>query len=201
MSLLEGTSAIQCFPISPRNQYFALQSPAQADFAILNSRTTKILWGLSDLTPIRYEAFFAGHDLGKPKQQWKRKGNTIGITVSINIYGLREIANDVGRRLSKAGIYLQHPYYLDKNFEYDNPHYFKLPGRQAKEFTVCDSSPTRGAMRQPQVVNIVKIFESLDQGHGLQNQNVDSRIKTPLLWYFLLPNLSLKVIYMFCFLL
>ena len=156
-------------------------SSAQTEFAILSSKTTEILRSLSDLEGLRFEAILESEMMDRPGQRWMKKGEVLGITVSINVYGPSSISNDVGKSLSNAGVYLQHPSSLDEHIEYNNPHYFQLPNRHTKWRTNAYSHQEPKASRRPKEVNIAEVFQSIGSGHDLQSINVTAQIKTPLL--------------------
>jgi hypothetical protein len=180
-SLLSKPDYAQRFAISFRDHYYALQSTTQADFAIIDKHTTHIFQRLSDLATIRFEAFLDSNDIGKPGKQWKKRGETIGLSFCINIYGSRGIAQEVGKRLSKGGSFLQHPYLLDEGIEYDNPHYFKLPNRKPALPPDNVTSPYRQPSRESQAAQVSGILDTLDHGAVLQDDNVGAMIQSELL--------------------
>src|SRR5277367_3376960 len=172
---------MQRFTIASRNHYYALQSTVRADFAIIDKRTTGLFQRLSDLATIRFEAFLDSNDIGKPGKQWKKKGETIGLPFLINIYGSRSIAQEVGKRLSKGGAFLQHPCLLDKGIEYDNPHFFKLPNRKTALPPDNVVSPCRQLSRESQAAQVSGILDSLDHGAVLQDNIVGAMVRSELL--------------------
>ena len=180
-SLLGMPDYVQPFTISCRDQYYALQSNTQADFAIIDKRTTNVFQRLSDLATIRFEAFLDSNTVGKPGKQWKKGGETIGLSFSINIYGSRRIAQEVGKRLSKGGSFLQHPYHLDKGIEYDNPHYFKLPNRKPAFPPGNVVSPCRQLSRESQAAQVSGILDSLHHSTVLQDNTVGAMVRSELL--------------------
>ena len=180
-SLLSKPDYVQRFAISFRSHYYALQSTTQADFAILDKRTTRVFQRLSDLVTIRFEAFLDGNDTGKPGKHWKKGRETIGLPLCINVYGSRRIAQEVGKRLSKEGSFLQHPYLLDESIEYDNPHYFKLPNRKPALPPGNAISQYRQPSRESQATQVSGILDSLDHGAVLQDDNVGAMVQSELL--------------------
>jgi SWI/SNF-related matrix-associated actin-dependent regulator of chromatin subfamily A3 len=186
-SLLKEPDYVRQFAITFKNHYYALKSPAQTDFAIVDKRTTGIFQRLSDLAMIRFEALLDSNDAGKTGKQWKKKGETIGFVISVNIYGSRNIAQEVGKRLSKAGAFLQHPCHLDKGIEYDNPHFFKLPNRKTIAPPVCMVSQCRQASSEAQAPQVSRILDSLDHGAALQDINAGAMVRSKLLRYIICP--------------
>lgn len=125
-SVVQSSEAfLRCPLILRNNYYFALQSPSQKDFAILDTRTTAVLESLTDLRPIRTEAVINIIDVNKSSISSKLNNKLVHFAVSINIYGSRGLSGDLGARLSKAKAFLQHPYVIGEGIKYENPHYFK----------------------------------------------------------------------------
>jgi hypothetical protein len=182
-SILSEPDYMQRFAIASRNHYYALQSTVRADFAIIDKRTTGLFQRLSDLATIRFEAFLDNNDIGKPGRQWKKKGETIGLPFLINIYGSRSIAQEVGKRLSKGGAFLQHPYLLDKGVEYNNPHFFKLPNRKTAIRLEYQVSTYRQPSRESQAAQVSGILDSLDHGVVLQDKTAGAMVQSELLGY------------------
>ena len=147
---------------------------------MLHSRTTIALRVLQDLPSIRLEAIFSDGDCGRP-DQLHRKGNKTLFPISINIYGSEKIAQESGRRLSKAHTYLQHPVCSNGDIPYNNPHYYAIPGaREADAYSA--PYPEREDQRAP-VVDMTKLFEELEHTRTLPSWNVDCHLRTPLLEY------------------
>ena len=178
LRLLSGPDSAHRFSVFARQDYFALLSAAQNEFAVLDIGTTRALQTLGGLALLRFQAILEDGYLKGPAQRWKKGKRTI-IPVSINIYGSKELVQDVGKRLSKAHIYLQHPLHRD-NVQYCNPHYFVLPGKD-QEYESYHPSPSEQDVQSPGVVNIDRLFEVIDHTQGLQVWNADWQIRTPLL--------------------
>ena len=176
--LFTGSDSLHCFSVSYRQTYYALQYAAQDEFAVLDTGTTKALQALVGLASLRLQAIVEDGYLKRPAQQWK-KGKGIIIPVSVNIYGSKEIMQDVGKRLSKASIYLQHPLHLD-NVHYRNPHYFVLPGKDQEHESYHPSSLEQ-EVEHPEVLDIGRLFEAIDHTQNLQVWSADRQIRTPLL--------------------
>ena len=172
-------AAIQRFAVSSRHQEcFYLQSSDGEDFAVVHSRTATALQTLQDLPPTRLEAVFVARDFNR----LDRKGKKTVFSISIDIYGSEEIATEIGRRLSKARIFLQHPVCLDNNVPYKNPHYYVIPGARKVETSYIPSSSGREKQQSP-VVDIAKVFEEVEHNRKLPTRNADWHVRTPLLEY------------------
>src|SRR5277367_2475864 len=97
---------------------------------LLNAHTTKALDSITDLPSVQLEALV---DLVALRETMCRaiKASDATIRVNINVYGAREARKEVGDRLSKSKIYLQHPDQKRGASIYDNPHVLQLPGMEA----------------------------------------------------------------------
>ena len=146
----------------------------------MHSRTTTALQTLRDIPSIRLEAVVIGENSDGLSQQYK-KGKKLILSISINIYGSGRVAKDVGKRLSKAHTYLQHPIYLDANFPYNNPHYYDVPRTRKADVPVV--SCRENGDQQSSVLDIAKVFEEAHQTRRLPSRNVDYHVRTPLLEY------------------
>ena len=91
--------------------------------------------------------------------------------------------HEVGKRLSKARLYLQHPLVVDENIEYDNPHLFKVPNQSA---LLSERSEVRSVGIETTTASCIDISQLFDEacgGRGLQSPSLDPRIKATLLRY------------------
>ena len=146
----------------------------------MHSRTTVALQTLQDLPSIRLEAIFSDGYCDR-LDQLHRKGNKRVFPISINIYGSEKVAQETGRRLSKAHTYLQHPICSNSDIPYDNPHYYAIPGAREPE-AYSAPYPEREDQQVP-VVDMTKLFEELEDTRRLPSWNVDCHLRTPLLEY------------------
>lgn len=175
--LLTGSDTPRRFPVVSRQDYYALESAAENGLVILDAATTRALQALADISSLRLQAVLDGEEPNCPGHQ-RGKGKDSIMPVSINIYGGKEVMQEVGKRLAKVHIYLQHPIYLDK-VQYSNPHYFVLPGTDQEHDSYLP--PPGQGVRKSEVVDIDRLFEELDHTQGLHIWNADSQIRTPLL--------------------
>ena len=180
-ALSPNSKAIQRFPILSRQECYCLQSSDGKDFAVLHSRTAAALQTLQDLPSIRLEAVLESDNSNKPYPQPK-KGKKAVLSISIDLYGSGQIAQEVGKRLSKARTYLQHPVCLKNNVPYNNPHYYALPGVQGANLAHISPSSER-EKQGTSSVDIAKVFEEIEHTRQLASRNADLHIKTPLLQY------------------
>ena len=165
--------------IAIHNDRYCLQSNDSRDVAVVHSRTAVALETLRDLPSIRLEAVLLGGGVNTPIQQY-RKGKMTVFTISINIYGSEKVAEDVGKRLSKARTYLQHPTTLNESVPYKNPHYYDIAGL-AKSGTHYISQSSGGEEQPAPLLDMTKIFEEVAHSRKLPSKEADWHITTTLL--------------------
>ena len=176
-----GPGGFLRFAVSSRQECYFLESSDSTGFAVLHSRTATALQTLQNLQSVRFEAALPGDNLSRPDQQHK-KGKQTAFDICINIYGSEDVSQEVGRRLSKARTYLQHPIYMNSNIPYKNPHFYAITGVQKVE-TPRISSSSETEDQQIPLVDIAKVFEEVEHTRKLSSFNMDRCIKTPLLEY------------------
>lgn len=173
--------AVRRFVISIHHDRYCLQSSDSRDVAIVHSLTASALETLRDLPSIRLEAVLPDGAVDTPIQQHGTRKKTM-FPISINVYGSEKVVQQVGKRLSKARTYLQHPTTLNENVPYDNPHYYDIPGL-AKAGTHYISQSSEREEQQVPVLDMTKIFEDVAHSRKLPSQDADWHITTPLLEY------------------
>ena len=113
-------------------------------------------------------------------QQYKKENKQV-LSIAINIYGSERVAKDVGKRLSKAHTYLQHPVHLDGDIPYNNPHFYEIPRMRKADVPVV---AFRGKEdQQTPILDIGQVFEEIDQARKLPSRNVNCHVRTSLLEY------------------
>ncbi|KAF2446332.1 hypothetical protein P171DRAFT_442729 [Karstenula rhodostoma CBS 690.94] len=109
------------------------------------------------------------------------------VRVHINIYGPRNVAQEIGSVLSCKKIYLQRPDYTKPGVAYDNPHILKL-GNFQHPFNGQDVEMRTENQPESEVAKadafqktIDTIYSSLTRGQTLARLEGDDRLKTQLL--------------------
>jgi len=141
---------------------------------------------------IEYTANMMASGSGKDQRTTSRKAtiphSAKECSVRIVVYGVRSEGISVGRLLSNAGLYFQHPSTTElyRHVDYWNPHYLLRPGSQM---------PKLGSLSVSSNVNNVTTTESIDEVHksrfmqifntangssGLQHLTPSPRLKTKL---------------------
>ncbi|KAL4871331.1 hypothetical protein BDV12DRAFT_164112 [Aspergillus spectabilis] len=112
---------------SIENGQFFLTFPDGKDLGYLSEKMTKTLTSLSNLPQFELEAFAHPAVLIDAIRR-AGKGSDAKIRVNINVYGLKTNRDQVGRKLSSQGLFLQAPDICAPGIKYDNPHILRLEG-------------------------------------------------------------------------
>ena len=178
-----------------RDNHIALQYKEDVDIAILNTKITNVLRDIKDLGGISYEAFVIAEDFTASIIAWKRKGKAVNFPLEIILYGGWQMRDVIGKRLSNAEIYLQHPRCCSNEAEYDNPHYLKIGRVRRPALQLLSPSLTPlGTLERPAPnIEFNDLLDCLDQQENLGTAWEDSRIKTALLRYSVPCDLTLSL--------
>lgn len=176
-----------------RDNHIALQHERDIDIAVLNTKTTHVLWAIEELGHVRYQVFVGVETFSTSIITWANKGQKVNFLVEIIIYGSKQIRDQIGRKLSDAEIYLQHPRCCSDHAKYDNPHYLEFKHSQKPDLPqqLCHSltHPNNLGQTAPNF-QLSALLNSLDQHENLGDGEIDCRIKTSLLRYPSFYNFS-----------
>jgi hypothetical protein len=186
------------FQIFFQNNYFLRPVHLSEGIAVLNEETSKIL-AATDLPSLRLQAYSeidAWDNLIANKDKIDTK--TV-LFIDIVLYGSKDIRDEVGRILSSARVYLQHPCYQEPYTEYDNPHFLKLsssntasdstdnvplvaPPLVPEDVSSIEAVSTGEQSSRAQVRRrLAEVLDSLTRSESLKRIEADIRITTPLL--------------------
>jgi hypothetical protein len=169
-----------------RDNHIALQHWRDIDIAVLNTKTTHVLWAIEELGHVRYQVFVGVETFSTSIITWANKGQAVNFLMEIIIYGSKQIRDQIGRKLSDAEIYLQHPRCCSDHAKYDNPHYLEFKHSQKPDLPqqLCHSltHPNNLGQSAPNL-QLSALLNSLDQHEKLCDGEIDGRIKTSLLRY------------------
>ncbi len=154
-------------------------------FAQLNAHISKILPTILNVEHVELEGLV---DLVTFRQtiERARKSDEASLRVSINVYGMQNEKDLVGRELSKGKIFLQQPDFPRLGAVYENPHFLQLD-------TFCDEEPVfdiTNPEEQQEVeaipeedfrATVGNIYRSLKRGAHLQELEADASLRTQLL--------------------
>ncbi|KAF3808323.1 DNA repair protein RAD5B [Colletotrichum gloeosporioides] len=151
------------FDIHKKDTHHVLRWPHSTDdFAVLDLQSGNRLEVIEHLETIRFEAIVEATALRKRKRGTKAK--SAPVSLSINVYGMEHIANELGRKLSTASTYLQHPKALSQDKKYDNPHFFKVLEEEDMKALVGITNDSPSAQRARISDEISNILECLAEG-------------------------------------
>lgn len=187
----QGATTFHNFPVVPEGNHYSLKHFGNT-FAILNKKTCNDLQAVLNGRQVNLHAYVQSKEWSNTLQLWQHNRTSTILTVEINIYGAREVADEVGKVLSTLGTFLQQPRYGLDGVAYYNPHYFPVPG-YADAYSLdtpivnikdTTSAPMQHARRdQPSdsSVEITSILDSLSHHDFLKERVADVRIRQPLL--------------------
>ncbi|KAH0562510.1 hypothetical protein GP486_002802 [Trichoglossum hirsutum] len=158
-----------------------LQSRNGKDIAIVHFKTSNALRALNDLDSVRYEVYVAPNEWAEKILSFKNIGKAACITVELNIFGSVDKSHAVGKVLSKAGIYLQHPRLLDSHIEYENPHFISFSHLSLSNSRLPTPSLTPDSGSSPSSTDISSVLDNLDQRGYLRKADIDAQITSTLL--------------------
>ena len=172
------------FEIQRSSDQVYLSFPDGAEFALLNTRTAKILNGLISLPSIHLEALV---DLTTLHDVIYRatKASDASLHVNINVYGSKESYKEVGHHLSAGRIYLQDPDQRSPGSTYENPHVLTFPGLQAQYVDLSPKGIGESVLRGDDTLQFQKtvsnVYATLKRSSHLTRMTGDARLRTPLL--------------------
>ncbi|KAH7336623.1 SNF2 family N-terminal domain-containing protein [Rhexocercosporidium sp. MPI-PUGE-AT-0058] len=162
--------------------------------AVINEETSKILRDLLSFGSCRLEAYPSVESHKFLTEKTATTDRHYYLPVDIVVYGSATASKSVGKLLSSARIYLQHPRYQDPDTAYDNPHVLDL----AKLFANSGlTTPSRTGTHTPNTymtANSTKPKEKVDNDHTqLQLYQKISRVLGSLTRYKSLTRLEADI--------
>lgn len=187
----QGNALFRHFQVVNEGNFYSLEYHGNK-FAVLNKKTCSDLQSVFDVRQVRFTAYVQSKEWSNALKSWSKNKNSTTLAVEINIYGMRDVADEVGKVLSAAGTFLQQPRYGLDGISYYNPHYFRIPGFSAADsvdtpiLTINDlgSAPvqnTRPDDRNDASIEVTSILDSLSHHNILKERVADVRIRQPLL--------------------
>lgn len=121
---------------------------------------------LNHLTGVKFEAVVDLRNIVKRKLKSKSS-----ISLTVNIFGPREVADQVSFSLSRVNAFLQHPHVLGSHIDYYNPDMLVFPG---DEPTMRDyiGAATESWKRDHLIKDIEQILGSLDQNIAPEGKEI-----------------------------
>jgi SWI/SNF-related matrix-associated actin-dependent regulator of chromatin subfamily A3 len=182
------------------DQCFFLHSRSSERLAVLNEATSKVLRDILALQGCYYKTYVAKENLDDFLNIREKTDKKLYSVIDIVLYGPPEARDTIGKLLSTARTYLQHPCYQEANTSYENPHVLKLTDSIPVSQSLQTSTPpvvesqvdavmvdsadiqVEGDSPQSQVRRkVATVFDSLTRSQNLKRIEADIRIKTLLL--------------------
>lgn len=161
------------FPLRKREKFYVLESSNGLELASLDTRSITQLAALEALPFVRFEAAIDTGTVSKRRKVSSSKPEPLNL--SINIFGPKSTADDVGRRLSKASAFLQHPKTVPVGIEYYNPQFLVFPEDDT------DMKNFIGITNTPAWAQRIKISDEVgDIMDSLVNVATDSEWQSPI---------------------
>jgi hypothetical protein len=110
------------FDIVLQDNILGFAIPEAETFVMVDLITAKKLETLQGQAGVCTKAVVEGKTLGRLASNKKKQP----LEISVNIYGMELDALAIGKQLSKAEAFLQHPFHLEDGVEYLNPQFFDL---------------------------------------------------------------------------
>ncbi|KAF4624033.1 hypothetical protein G7Y89_g14142 [Cudoniella acicularis] len=106
-----------------------LSSSVAQNFAVLNDRMSKLLHDVRLMSPCNFEAFLDRTVWTNFLGSLSKVEKNAVFLLDIVLYGPANIGQELGEMFTDARVYLQHPYSLDSDIPYNNPHFLKFDRR------------------------------------------------------------------------
>jgi len=185
----QGSGLFFEFQIVPDGSYWSLAQFGNK-FAILTKKMCTVLRAALSGRQLRLRAYVQSKEWFSAVKSWQNNKNFLVLTGEINVYGAREIADEVGRVLSTFDTFLQQPRYGLDGIAYYNPHYFRIPGFSdansldmpilAIENTISVPVQNTRPESNPSL-EVTSILDGLSHHEFLNENVVDRRIRSALL--------------------
>ncbi|KAI1410434.1 SNF2 family N-terminal domain-containing protein [Hypoxylon sp. FL1857] len=166
------------------------------DIAVLNNKTHLALSGLASKSQIHFSGIIRGDNQkslatnsGKPPT----RGPNARSFADFLVFGVRAIADDLAKELSRHRMFLQHPLPLPSNVPYENPQYLNIAGASFSNGSLlpaidCSDELEKGSNvsysqedKELQITDPAHVLDCLPRRGYLKEANIDLRISTPLL--------------------
>jgi hypothetical protein len=184
---LNQNSTFLSFAIAQEGKYFFLKFEEEK-FARLNKQSCAELVKVI-AQPFRLQAYMTNADVVAAVEPYADKL----LSIEMNVYSSPNMADTVGRLLSKSHIFLQPPRYGLEERRYINPHILQIDSQidaQTIESTALSDAEETNETQSPSDATLPDDGIDMDQFFDMQLQHafeinvpVDRRIKSTLLQY------------------
>jgi SWI/SNF-related matrix-associated actin-dependent regulator of chromatin subfamily A3 len=172
------------FRIEKSSAQLFLTFPDGTKFGILNNHIAKALEDIVEQPSVQFDALAHILTLRETIGRATKAIDAV-VRVNINVYGPKEVGEDVGRHLSAKKVYLQRPDQQRPGSIYDNPHVLKFPDMQIPSIDYHSEGANESSLRSDNVEHFRKtisdVYGSLKRGSKLKRVEGDNRLRTLLL--------------------
>jgi len=152
-----------------------LQLDSDVDVAVLDQATAHALSAVAEVSGCEVDLFLSGTEFRGLRNKFKSGDKKIQFVVSAEFYGPPQAADEVGRLLSKARLYLQDPIpHRQGVSRYDNPHRLNL-GDPTDKITPKSDAPS---LVNDNEQEFERILRNLDHNAELTSEAPTSAIVT-----------------------
>ncbi|KAH8668495.1 SNF2 family N-terminal domain-containing protein [Xylariales sp. PMI_506] len=183
---IDGTTTLQRFELKNKQNHILLSFTDEGEFGYLKDNMTKGIGNLLEKKSIYFQAMAWTNTLREAIGQAQKKSDA-QVSVDIYIYGPAADADEVGKRLSSAKLWLQKPEHLIEGIKYKNPHMLEFEGISADMLNPAVSkAPERNRLKKQteddRLRRVLKeVYNSARRQEGLTQITVTGRFKTTLL--------------------
>lgn len=154
--LLSGNRRFCVLSVARPGLYYVLSTRSNKVVARLDLSTCRALRSLDGLVAVKAAGVIESAAVSRNQQ----KGGIVPL--SINVYGPMSSADQVGRVLSKASAFLQHPFFLEPSCKgYFNPQLFRT-GNELEDLTHLVGLTEKDIRAKAISDEVQHILESLD---------------------------------------
>lgn len=184
-----GRTTYQRFVLSEQQEHvlLAFRDDTATEFGYLRSGPGKTLSKLLNQNQIEFEPIAPTIALRETIARAKKPVEAM-VKVDINVYGPRNAAQEVGRKLSEGKLWLQKSDHARRGVHYENPHVLRIRGGEdMPDEVVRDvNSGAPAAGKQPREEKLrrmmIEVYDSIKNKRQLNRELGDNRLKNDLLW-------------------
>lgn len=182
-----------------KHDLIALQGPSGVDWGVLRGNIIGALSELVRQQDLEFEPVALYRDLHKIIDSTHNQKDAI-VHATINVYGPRNKATEIGQKLSKEKLWLQRPDYSKPGYEYMNPHLIRFSDEEDLMAHGLEERENLDSEQQAtEVLQLVSEVEHLSsRASHLAQTSGDQMLQTGLLKYVLLgkdhrPNIQQRL--------
>lgn len=177
----EGYNA---FNLNLSEERLVLEFQDGSTFGILNTHVTNALKHIVGKRPVEFDTLGHTTQIREAIEKATNAKDAM-VRVQINVYGPKDIAEEIGNHLTGRKTYLQRPDVFRRGINYDNPHVFRFSGMELPDLEnraeVGKQRPSANDEKNQFRKTINNVYASLTRGKHLNQIQGDDRLGTKLL--------------------